>query len=104
MTSYIRKQKVKCILADGGSAVNIMPKCTIKELGIIVEELFKSRMVIQGFSLESQRAISIICLDIFMGDLLTSSIFHEIDSKTSNKLPLKHRWLQEHGIVASTLH
>jgi len=39
-----------------------------------------------------------------MGDLLTSLIFHMIDSKTSYKLLLGHLWFHEHGIVASTLH
>ena len=69
-----------------------------------MEELSKSRMVIQGFSLESQRAIGMIRLELIMGDLSTSSIFHVIDSKTSYKLLLGRPWLHEHGIVASTLH
>jgi len=60
--------------------------------------------VIQGFSLESQRAIGMIRLELMMGDLSTSSIFHVIDSKTLYKLLLGRPWLHEHGIVASTLH
>ena len=104
VTGYIREQKVNRILVDGGSAVNIMPKSTMNDLGITVEELFKSRMVIQGFSLESQRAIGMIRLELMMGDLSTSSIFHVIDTKTSYKLLLGRPWLHEHGIVASTLH
>ena len=51
---YIREQKVKRILVDGGSAVNIMPKSTMNDLEITMDDLSKSRMVIQGFSLESQ--------------------------------------------------
>jgi len=104
VTGYIREQKVRRILVDGGSAVNIMPKSTMNDLGITVEELSKSRMVIQGFSLESQRVISMIRLELIMGDQLTSSMFHIIDSKTSYKLLVRRPWLHEHGIVASTLH
>jgi len=81
-----------------------MSKSTMNKLGIIIEELFKSRMVIQGFSLESQRPIGMIHLEITMEDLLTSSIFHVIDSKTSYKLLLGRLWLHEYGIVASTQH
>jgi len=95
MTGYIREQKVKRILVDEGSAINIMPKSAMNELGITVEELSKSRMVIQGFSLESQHAIGMICLEITMGDLSTSSIFQVIDSKTSYKLLLGCSWLHE---------
>jgi len=76
----------------------------MNDLGITMDDISKNRMVIQGFSLESQRAISIIRLEFTMGDLSTSSIFHMIDSKTSYKLLLGHPWLHEHGIVASTLH
>jgi len=100
MTSYIREPKVKCILIDGGSAINIMPKSTINELGITVEELSKSRMMIQRFSLRSQHAIGMIRLEIIMEDLLTYLIFHIIDSKTSSKLLLGCLWLHKNGIVA----
>jgi len=46
ITSYIKEQKVKWILVDGGSTVNIMLKSTMNDLGIIVEELSKSIMMI----------------------------------------------------------
>jgi len=104
VTGYIREQKVKHILVDGGLAVNIMPKSTTNELGIMVEELSKSRMVIQGFSLEIQRAIDMIPLKITMLDLLPSLIFHVVDSETSYKLLLGRLSLHKHRIVASTLH
>ena len=37
VTGYIREQKVKRILIDGGSSVNIMPKSTMNELGLTVD-------------------------------------------------------------------
>jgi len=88
VTGYIREQRVKRILIDGGSAVNIMPKSTMNDLGITVEELSKSRTMIQGFNLEGQRAIGMIRIELTMGDLSTSSIFHVIDSKISYRLLL----------------
>jgi len=42
VTGYIREQKIRWILVDGGSAVNIMPKSTMNDLGITMEELSKS--------------------------------------------------------------
>ena len=51
VAGYIKEIKVKSILVDGGSTVNIMPKSTMNELEITVEELSKSRMVFQRFSL-----------------------------------------------------
>jgi len=39
MTGYLKEQKVDLILVDGGSAVNIMPKSIMHDLGITIEEL-----------------------------------------------------------------
>ena len=68
---------------DGGPAVNMMPKFTINDLGITVEEFFKNQTMIKGFNLEGQRAISAICMKLTMGDLPTSYIFQVINTKTS---------------------
>uniref|UniRef100_A0A2N9ILM6 Uncharacterized protein n=1 Tax=Fagus sylvatica TaxID=28930 RepID=A0A2N9ILM6_FAGSY len=104
VSGYIREEKVSRILIDDGSAVNIMSKVTMKRLGISTEELSKSRLVIQGFNQEGQRAIGIIRLDVTMEDLKTRPLFHVIDSKTSYNLLLGRPWLHENGIVPSTLH
>ncbi|XP_012847096.1 PREDICTED: uncharacterized protein LOC105967079 [Erythranthe guttata] len=47
VAGYAREQKVNRILIDGGSAVNILPLQTLKELGISTEELKTSRLMIQ---------------------------------------------------------
>jgi len=104
VTGYIKEQRVKRISVNRGSAVNIMLKSTMNDLKITVDDLFKSQMVIQGFILESQRAIGMIRLELTMDDLLTSSIFHVIGSKTSYKLLLGRPWFHELGIMALTLH
>ena len=41
MAGYIKEQKVDRILVDGGSAVNVMPKFTVHNLGITIEKLSK---------------------------------------------------------------
>jgi len=104
VTGYIWGQMVMRILVDGGSTVNIMLKSTMNDLGITIEELCKSQMMIQGFNLEGQRVISMIRLELMIGDLTTSSIFHVTDPKTSYKLMFGRPQLYEHGLVVSTLH
>jgi len=89
VTGYIKEQKVRRILVDGGSAINIMPKSTMNDLGITAEELSKSQTMIQGFNLEGQRAIGMIRVELIMEDLMTSSIFHVIDARTSYRLLLR---------------
>ena len=46
VSCYTRREKVSCILIDDVSAVNIMPKGIMRHLGIPIEELFQSRLVI----------------------------------------------------------
>ena len=65
-----------------------MLKSTMLELGIKMSELSKTRMVIREFSLESQRAIGIVRVDLTMGELTTPTLFHVIDAKASFKLLL----------------
>ena len=64
MIGYTRDQKVKHILVDGGSVVNIMPKSIMNELEMIVEELSTSQAMIQEFSMESQYVIDIIQFEL----------------------------------------
>jgi len=99
-----QEHKVKRILIHRGSAVNIMHKFTVTGLGITMGELSNRWIVIQGFSLENQSAIGMICVELIVGDLSTSLISYVIDLKTSHKLLPRCPWLHEHGIGALTLH
>ncbi|KAA0057697.1 uncharacterized protein E5676_scaffold970G00370 [Cucumis melo var. makuwa] len=112
VSGYVREQKLNQILIDNSSAVNILPKSTMNQLCISVEELSNSKLVIQGFNQEAQRAISTVRLEIVIGDLqastifyvIDSTIFHVIDSRTTYKMLLGRPWIHENGIVTSTLH
>ena len=50
VTGYIQEQRVNRIIIDGGFAVNILPLKILKELGISLDELLPSRLMIQGFT------------------------------------------------------
>ncbi|TYK25790.1 ty3-gypsy retrotransposon protein [Cucumis melo var. makuwa] len=47
VSGYVREQRVDQILIDNGSAINIMPKSTMRQLGILMDELSNSKLVIQ---------------------------------------------------------
>ncbi|KAL0347660.1 UNVERIFIED_CONTAM: hypothetical protein Scaly_1782000 [Sesamum calycinum] len=49
MARYALEQKVNRILIDGGSVVNILPLQTLNELGIPMDELSNSHLMIEGF-------------------------------------------------------
>ncbi|XP_071909818.1 uncharacterized protein [Coffea arabica] len=92
------------ILIDGGSAVNIMSVCAMKELGISSDELSQSRLMIQGFNQGRQRAIGLIRLELLIGELSSSALFHIIEAKTSYNMLLGRPWIHENEIIPSTMH
>uniref|UniRef100_A0A7N2L0M9 RNA-directed DNA polymerase n=1 Tax=Quercus lobata TaxID=97700 RepID=A0A7N2L0M9_QUELO len=104
VSGYAREQRIERILVDGGSAVNILPKMTMKRLGFTMEELSHSRLVIQGFNQGGQRAIGLIHLELSIGELKSNVLFHVIDAKTTYNMLLGRPWIHENGIVPSTLH
>ena len=104
VTGYIKEQLVNRILVDGGSTVNILPFKVLKDLGISLDQLSHSRLMTQGFNQDGQRAIGKIRLNMLIGDMESSALFHVINVRTSYKLLLGQPWLHEYGVVPSTYH
>ena len=88
VSGYVKGHKVNRMLVDGGSAINIMPKSTMATIDIKVEELSLSRLLIQGFNQGGQRAMGMIQVEMTIGELKLSTIFHVIDARTSYGLLL----------------
>ncbi|KAA0051508.1 ty3-gypsy retrotransposon protein [Cucumis melo var. makuwa] len=76
VSGYVLEERVDRILVYNRSTVNIMPKSTIRQLGILIEELSNSKLVIQGFIQGSQRVMGMIRLELIIGDLKASALFH----------------------------
>ena len=72
-----------------------MPKVVLKKLGIYIDELFKSNLVIQGFNLEGQRSTGNIRVGLSIGYVKSKTSIHVIDAKTSYNLFLGHPWVHE---------
>ncbi|KAM1168096.1 hypothetical protein FF1_030016 [Malus domestica] len=104
VSGYVREHKVNRMLVDGGSAINIMPKSTMATIGIKVDELSLSRLLIQGFNQGGQRAMGMIRVEMTIGELKSSTIFHVIDARTSYGLLLGRPWIHANEVVPSTLH
>ncbi|KAM1693092.1 hypothetical protein COP1_032428 [Malus domestica] len=104
VSGYVREHKVSRMLVDGGSSINIMPKSTMTAIGIKVDELSLSHLLIQGFNQGGQRAMSMIRVEMTIGELKSSVTFHVIDARTSYDLLLGRPWIHANRVVPSTLH
>ncbi|KAL0286121.1 UNVERIFIED_CONTAM: hypothetical protein Sradi_7156300 [Sesamum radiatum] len=104
VSGYVREQKMYRKLINGGSAVNILPLRILKKLEILIDELSNSRLMIQGFNQGGQKAFGIIRMQLTMENMVSSALFHVIDSKTSYNMLLGRPWLHENAVVPSTWH
>ncbi|XP_070018032.1 uncharacterized protein [Nicotiana sylvestris] len=69
-----------------------------------MNELSKSRVMIQGFNQRGKRAIGAIRLEITIEDMQSSAWLHVIDAKTSYNVLLGRPWIHENKVVPSTYH
>ncbi|KAM2661513.1 hypothetical protein EV2_023811 [Malus domestica] len=104
ISGYVREHKVNRMLMDSGSAINIMPNLTMTTIGIKVDELSLSRLLIQGFNHRGQRAMGMVRMEMIIGELKSSTIFHVIDARTSYNLLLGRPWIHRNGVLPSTIH
>ena len=104
VSGYAHEQKINCILINGDSAVKILLKMTMRRLGLTMEELSYSHLVIQGFNQGGQRVIGMIHLELIIGKLTSNVLFHVIDAKTTYSMLLGRPWIHGNRIVLSTLH
>ncbi|KAI5312767.1 hypothetical protein L3X38_041941 [Prunus dulcis] len=57
-----------------------------------MDKLSRSRLMIQDFNQRRQRAMGMIRIELVIGDLKSSTLFHVIDAKTSYHLLLRRPW------------
>ncbi|PIN06300.1 hypothetical protein CDL12_21148 [Handroanthus impetiginosus] len=76
----------------------------MKRLKILAKDLSRSRLTIQGFNQDGQRAIGMIRLGLMIGELKAIILFHIIDVRTSYYLLLGRSWLYANEVIPSTLH
>ncbi|KAM2658112.1 hypothetical protein EV1_013416 [Malus domestica] len=87
VSGYVREHKVNRMLVDGGSAINIMPKSTMITIGIKVDELSLSRLLIQGFNQGGQRAMGMIGMEMTIGENKSNAKFYMDEDMVPEALP-----------------
>ncbi|KAG9453148.1 hypothetical protein H6P81_006052 [Aristolochia fimbriata] len=100
----IKDRWINRILLDSESAINILPNKTVKDVGLVANDLQASSLMIQGFNQERQRALGTIRLELQIGDMTSHVLFHVIDAHTYYNVLLGRPWLHNNKVVPSTLH
>jgi hypothetical protein len=92
------------IMVDNGSAINLLPLCTLKRIGYSQKDLSQSNVIIHGLNQSRQEAMGTISSVLKLEKLITYVTFHVIDIATSYNALVGRPWLHANGIVPSTLH
>ncbi|MGV7988842.1 retropepsin-like aspartic protease, partial [Mycobacterium kansasii] len=94
---YICGKKIKRVMIDNGSAVNLLPLSMINKLGYRRSDLRPSGMMIQGFNQDGQRALGKITVTMEVGELVTNVVCHVINAVTTYNLLLGRLWIHQYG-------
>jgi hypothetical protein len=92
------------ILIDPGSAVNILPVCSLARAGYTIDDLDPTEVVICGFNNQGASALGSIRVKIQMSSFSFKARFFVIDSNTSYSALLGRPWIHKYHVVPSTLH
>ena len=104
VTGMVANVRVSRIMLDCGSAVNVLPLKTLRDVGLHPRQLSPSSLTIQGFNQVGEKVRGSITLKVEIGELNSEALFHVIDSDTSYNVLLGRPWLHEYGVIPSTLH
>ena len=80
----------------------------MKKLRVPLDELSQSRLMIQGFNRDGQRAFGKVKLELFIDNMESNALFHVIDAKTTYNMLGGHGyirmvWFLQHSINASNI-
>ncbi|KAL4201677.1 hypothetical protein AMTRI_Chr02g217350 [Amborella trichopoda] len=104
VTGELHACPINQILLDGGSAVNLIPRRILTQLGLRFEDLTSAHVTVQGFNKSGEKPTCTVCLRLQISELNDYAQFHVIDTNTSYNILLGRSWLHDQGVVLSTLH
>ncbi|MHC6131851.1 retropepsin-like aspartic protease [Serratia marcescens] len=99
-----RQCAVKRILVDGGSAGNLIPLDTIKNLGLGLDDLEPTDAYLTGFNSQIERIVGMITLQLELETWKTEVTAYVVEAETNWSMVLGRRWLHRNSVVPSTLH
>ena len=86
--AHLNDRPVSKVLIDNGSVVNVMPLRMLRALGMIINDLIETEVVVSTFIREVSKTLGILPIDITISSKTTLSTFFVIDSTTNYNILL----------------
>ena len=91
--AHLNGRLVSKVLIDNGSAVNEMPLRMLRALGMSINDLIETEVVVSTFTQEETKTLGILPIDITIGSKTSLFVFFVIDSTTNYNILLGRDWI-----------
>ena len=104
VTIYCIGSKVPKVLVDNGFSINVCPMRTGTKIGLTIEQLAPSSLMVRAYNESSRRVVGTFEAKCQLGSVSSSVLFHVLEITTSYNLLLGRAWMYPLGIVPSMVH
>ena len=104
LRGHINGELTSRMLVDGGASVNLMPWSTCQKLGVRLEDLVKTDMVLSAFTGGPTEAKGDLIAKLAVGSKTLPTAFFVVDAKGSYSVLLRRDWIHANCCVPSTMH
>ena len=102
----IHKNRVRCVLIDGGVELNICPFNILENLGYSKQDIdTRQKVTIRAYDGSERQSKGLVFLPILIDLVERDILFHVVDTSTlSYNILLGRPWIHEMKVVPSTYH
>ena len=100
--AHLNGRPVSKVLIDNGSTTNVMPLRMLRALGMSINDLIETKVVVSAG--EVSKSMGILPIDITIGIKTTLSAFFVIDSTSNYNILFRRDWIHANWCVPFFLH
>ncbi|WCJ43871.1 hypothetical protein M5689_024580 [Euphorbia peplus] len=100
----VKGRPLSCVMVDDGSALNICPKKMLGRLGLTMEDIKPTEMVIRAYDDSKREVLGVFETEVVTGPIRSMVEFVVMDIPVTFALLLGRQWFHPLGGVPSTLH
>ena len=97
--AHLNVRPVSKLLIDNGSAVNVMSLRMVRALGMSINDLIETKVVVFAFTGEVSKTLRMLLIDITIGSKTSLSTFFVINSTTNYNIFLGRDWIHANWCV-----
>jgi hypothetical protein len=103
LKGYVDGKPLTKMIVDGGAAVNVMPYTTFRKLGMGLEDLTPTSIILNDFAGNPSDTKGCVHVDLMIGSKTLLTTFFAIECKGAYSLLLGRDWIHANCCITSTV-